>query len=116
MTPLAALRLLWPLALAGLAFAVGAKVNNWRRDSHDLITLQAAEKASTAATSAAVDAIQKIKVRNTTIRQELEREIRYAPVVGTECDISDGVLNALNKALAPPGSDPPRVPGPDAAD
>lgn len=87
-----------------IAFATGFKVANWRRDSLELAVVEAAEKASVASRQAAVSAIKGIDIQRVTIRQEVEREIHYAPV-GAECDLSDGLYNAINKALAPPGSD-----------
>ena len=106
------------LVAAGLTtagFATGWKVNSWRHDSQQLAIEQAAEQAGAAAADAAVAAIQAIDIKRVTIRQELEREIHYAPVVGPECDITDGVFDALNKGLAGEGTGGTGVPGPDAA-
>lgn len=99
------------LIVAAGAFSAGWKVNNWRHAAQEL----AIQEAAGAATDAAVAEIRRIKVQNTTIRQELEREIRYAPA-SAECDISDGVFDNLNKALTPPADRGAGVPGPDATD
>ena len=72
-----------------------------------------AQEASEAATSAAVKAISKIKIQQTTIRQELEREILRVPADG-KCDLSDGLFNTLNAAITGQVSDPAVVPGADA--
>lgn len=98
------------MVIAGGAFATGWRAASNSRDAAELREQRMAEKASAAATAAAVDAIAAIKIQRTTIRQELEREIHYAPVVGSECDISDGVFNTLNQALSPPGVDTAVVP------
>lgn len=96
------------------AFVTGWRVNNWRHDSQALAMKQAAEAAATAATDAAVKAISKIRVQNTTIRQELEREIRFAPATA-ECDISRGVFDAINKALTEPARRGAGLPATDPA-
>lgn len=98
------------VVIASGAFGAGWKVNNWRHAAQEL----SIQKAGEAAAEAAVAEIRKIKVQNTTIRQELEREIRYAPA-SAECDISGGVFDQLNKALTPPADRATGVPGPDAA-
>ncbi len=102
--------------LAAGSFTAGWRVNAWRHDSQQLAVERAIAETAEATTTAAVDAIKEIKIQRTTIRQELEREIHYAPVVGPECDISDGVLDTLNKGLTPPSRRGAVVPGPDPAD
>jgi len=105
---------------AGILVAVGSfyggwRVNGWRHDAQALMIEQAADKAGQKATDAAVTAIQGIRIQHQTIHQELEREIVMQPAVGVECNISDGVFTSLNKALAPPGSNPVVVPAAGAA-
>jgi hypothetical protein len=51
-----------------------------------------------AAIEAAAVAISEIKIENTTIRQELEREIRTVSVY-SECEHTDNGLLAVNSAL-----------------
>lgn len=103
------------LGAVSLSFAAGWHINDNRRDSQLLAIERAAAAASEAATTAAVEAIKQIRITRTTIRQELEREIHHAPAVGAECTVTDGVLDAINRALAPPAADRAGVSGPDTA-
>lgn len=57
-----------------------------------------AQAAGDAASKAAVEAIGKIDIKRVTIRQELEREIRLQPVPA-ECDLSDSLLDSLNRSI-----------------
>ena len=98
------------------AFAAGWKVNEWRNDSADLKAEQVAEKAATAATEAAVKAIQGIEVKYVTIKQNAETVLREVPVY-RECMHDPRGMQAVNDALAggqPVGGEA-RVPGSDTA-
>lgn len=55
-------------------------------------------KVQDATTQAAADAISKIKVRNTTIRQEVEREIQ-TDIRYVDCRHAPGMLPRINEAL-----------------
>lgn len=55
-------------------------------------------KVTEAGQKSAADAIAKIKPRNVTIRQELEREI-HQNTVYVDCKLTDGVLGNINEAL-----------------
>ncbi len=102
------------LVLLGSAYAYG------RHDGKQIeIAAQAkaekfAQEAADAATGAAVRAIGKIKIQQTTIRQELEREIRMLPSDG-KCDLPVGVFDTLNQAITGEVRDRAGVPGTDAA-
>lgn len=58
-----------------------------------------AQVATDAANAAAAKAIAGIQVKHTTIRQEVQREIRERPVY-RDCRHPDGQLQRLNSALA----------------
>lgn len=72
-------------------------------------------KAVEAANSASASAIAGIQVKHTTIRQELEREIRTNTFYA-ECKHSPVGLRSINDALAKPvGPGSGKLPGADAA-
>lgn len=78
----------------------------------------AAEKASTAATLAAAEAISKIEVKHVTQRQLLEREIQTREVF-RDCRSGDDAVRLLNAspgiaqaASAPGGGELPPAPTP----
>ena len=56
------------------------------------------KKVQDTATQSAADAIAKIKVRNTTIHQEVQREVK-TDVRYVECRHIDGMLPRINEAL-----------------
>lgn len=56
------------------------------------------QKVQTASTQSAADAIAKIKFRNTTIHQEVQREIQ-TDVRYFECRHAPGVLSKINEAI-----------------
>lgn len=77
---------------------------------------QVVAEAVDAANSAAAAAISKIVVRNSTIRQEVEREIRTNTVYA-DCRHSDAGLRGVNAALTGAQTVTPgggQLPGPDA--
>jgi len=94
------------LLLAVLAFGVGWKVCNWRHDSLQLAVTQAAEKAGEAAAVNIVGAIQALRPKYTTIRNEVQRETRIEPrYVAAECQHTDAVwvqISAAYEALGYP--------------
>lgn len=96
------------VALSAGAFTAGWKVNNWRHDSQALRDIEVAHIATTAS----VEAIKNIRIQRVTVREELEREIRYLPSDG-RCDLSDGLFNTLNKAITGQDSGGTGVPGAD---
>lgn len=110
----------WPFIAGGLiaaaiAFAGGVKVGS----DHELAVQAREDKtakiATDAAAKAAAEAIAGIKVKNTTIRQELEREIRTNTIYA-ECKHSPDGLRNINASLAKPGSaSDSKLPGSDAA-
>ena len=67
-----------------------------REDKHVAAAVEAANTAS-------AGAIAGIKVTNTTIRQELEREIRTNTIYA-ECRHTSGGLRSINESLAVPRS------------
>jgi hypothetical protein len=95
-------------------FVAGVKVTNWHRDSQQFAIEQAAEKAGKSAAEAAVTAIEKIEVRNVTIKQQAETVTREVPTY-RDCVHDQRVFDGINQALTEPGADPPRLPAADAA-
>jgi len=109
------------LIIACLAGILAAGAGGFKLGADHEIAAQAREDkhvaaAVAAATDVSAKAIAGIKVTNTTIRQELEREIRTNTIYA-ECKHSPGGLSRLNEALAKPqpaggrklpGSDPAR--------
>jgi len=61
----------------------------------ELLIKQAAE----AAQQAAAEAIAQIKVKNTVIKKEIQREVKTAPVY-IECRNTDAGMQSINKALS----------------
>lgn len=79
-----------------------------REDKHVAAAIEAANTASAVA-------IAGIKVENTTIHQELQREIRTNTIYA-DCKHSPGGLRSLNDALdAPRSASDRKLPGADAA-
>lgn len=103
--------------LCALAFGSGWKVNQWRNDSADAKATAAIEKAATAATDAAVEAIKGIEVKYVTIKQRAETVTREVPVY-RDCMHTDDGLRVVNQALSagpqPPADHSSGVPRPDA--
>jgi hypothetical protein len=97
----------WALLLAAAVAAGGY----WqgRQDGRDSGEAQAAREErlarqiGQASADAAGQAIARIQVRHTTIRQEVEREILVRPEY-RDCRHSPEQLQRLNAALAPPGA------------
>lgn len=108
-----------PYVLLAFLLSVGASgaLGYWKGGQHkaDSIAAQAAREAALVAkvqleTAAA---IAKIEVRNTTIRQKAEVQIRENVIYRCPVD-ADGV-RLINEALAPPGpADDGKLPRPDA--
>lgn len=76
------------------------------------------EKVQEATNKSTAEAIAKIKVRNTTIRQEVEREIQ-TDVRYIECRHTPGVYDGLNEALTgqrKASASDSKLPGADKAD
>lgn len=103
------------LALLAVTFGTGWNVANWRRDSMELAVVEAADRASAASRASAVKAIGKIEVRNVVIRQQAETITREVALY-RECVHDPRGLQAVNAALAEPGSDPAGVPSTDPTD
>jgi len=106
-----------PWALLGILLAVGALTGGayWqgRRDGEnsEIASRQRVEDVRTAATEAAASAvaagIARIEVKNTTIRQTLEREVRENTVY-RDCRSGPGPVGLLNatEGIAPAASAP----------
>lgn len=76
------------------------------------------QKVQTASTQSAADAIAKIKFRNTTIHQEVQREIQ-TDVRYVDCRHAPGVLSKVNEAITGQRTESPadgKLPGNLAAD
>ena len=90
--------------LAAFLIAVGGAYIQGRSDGADKCVAEqarderVAQIASAAAADAAASAITQIKVRNTTIKQEVQREI-VETVRYRECVHPDGVVRNINAAL-----------------
>ena len=56
------------------------------------------KQAADAAQNAAAEAIAQIKIKNTVIKKEIQRETKAVPVY-TECRNTDAGLQSINKAL-----------------
>lgn len=88
------------------AFAAGGLTGYWRGVNNTANKIEATEarleqerqNTYDAAMAATADAIARIKIVNTTIRQELEREVRTEKVYA-ECRHSDDTLRLLNAIL-----------------
>lgn len=91
------------LILTAGAATAGWKAANWRNDSQALAVEKATQKASDAATTAAVTAIKGIEVKYVTIRQNAETVTREVPVYrdGT-CNHDPRMRDAINSALSGP--------------
>jgi alpha-D-ribose 1-methylphosphonate 5-triphosphate synthase subunit PhnG len=76
----------------------------------ELLIKQAAE----AAQQASAEVVAQIKVKNTVIKREIQREVKSVPVY-TDCRNTDVGMQHINKALsgayAPNDSKLPRIPG-----
>jgi hypothetical protein len=91
------------VAAVGAISTAGAYLYG-RHDGRELAAAQAAREervaalAAESAASAAAVAIKGISVRNTTIRQEVRREIEQVPVL-RDCVLPDGVRQRVDEAL-----------------
>lgn len=113
-----------PYLLLGAAVAAAGAYYVGRMDGQALARAvedrerAVAAVATEAAASAAAGAISKIRVRNTTVRQEVEREIREN-VVYRDCVHGPGSLQHINAALTGERAQPAgggKLPPADAAD
>lgn len=101
-------------AVIAFAAAVGGAYIQGRSDGRDKCVAESVRDervtqiASAAAADAAASAISAIKVRNTTINQEVQREI-VETVRYRECVHPDGVMRNINEALT--GSPGPAASG-----
>lgn len=100
----------WGASLAGAGWwAYGA--------GQDKCIAEQARDAAVAqiASEAAAEAISKIEVKHTTVRQTLEKEI-HEKTVFRDCRSGDDARRLFNSAIpeAEPGSDGGKLPAPDA--
>lgn len=108
------------LIVAALVAVLGAGAGGFKLGADHELAAQAREDAHVkaaveAANTAAATAIAGIKVKNTTIHQELQREIRTNTIYA-ECRHSPDGLRNVNEALAPGRSAGDRkLPGANAA-
>lgn len=94
------------LIIAALVAVLAAGAGGFKLGADHEVAAQAREDkhvaaAVEAANTASAKAIAGIKVKNTTIRQELEREIRTNTIYA-ECKHSPGGLQRVNEALGRP--------------
>ena len=82
------------LASFGTGYYKGASDTEATQSKTELLIMQ----ASQAAQQAAAEEISKIKIKNTTIKQEVRREIQVAPAY-VDCRHSEPGLRLINQAL-----------------
>jgi hypothetical protein len=101
--------------LTALAFASGWQVSDWRNKAAQKKADEVEQRATTAATDAAVKAIQGIEVKYVTIKQKAETITREVPIY-RDCMHTDDGLRVVNEALTgnAAAGDPTVMPGPDA--
>lgn len=88
----------WPIILAIILLAAGAAGGWWVNDNHrDALELREAQGKAQALTATA-EAIAKIEVKNTTIRQTLETQVKEIPVY-RDCKNTPEVMGTINEAL-----------------
>ena len=92
-------------ALTAGSFTAGWRVNSWRHDSQELAIKEAAEKAGTAATDAAVVVIKTLRPQFTTINRGVERET-FHEVRYSECRHTDAAWGLLDQAYQAAGGKP----------
>lgn len=96
----------WPWALLLAAALAGGAYWQGRQDGRAAVEAEAARderlvrQAGEASAAAAAEAIARIQVRHTTIRQEVEREIQVRPEY-RECRHPPEQLQRINAALSP---------------
>lgn len=90
--------ILWGASIGG-AFFYGQGVGEDRKTAEDSRTATAILEARNQAQQGAAEAIAQIKVTNTTIHQELEREVRTNTVYA-DCKLPAVGLRIANDALA----------------
>lgn len=113
---LAGVLLAWVASL-GWSYYSGHQAGEEQCMAEQLRDLEVARIATDAAAASAAEAISKIEVRNVTIRQKLEREVREVPVY-RDCRHSPDGLRAVNEALIGAGPEPTgggQLPAADAA-
>lgn len=88
----------WPILLAVILVVAGA-AGGWKaaNDHRDALELREAQ-GKAQALEATAQAIAKIDVRNTTIRQTVETQVREVPVY-RDCHNTPEVLGTINEAL-----------------
>ncbi len=100
---------MWPWALLLAAAAAGAAYWQGRQDGRSAVEAEAAREerliaqAGQASADAAAQAIARMQVRHTTIRQEVEREIQVRTEY-RDCRHSPEQLQRINAALSPAGT------------
>jgi hypothetical protein len=93
------------IIIACLVAIIGAGAGGFKLGADHEVAAQAREQdhiseAVDAANNAAAQAIAKIKVTNTTIKQELEKEVRYEKVYSDPgCRNTSPGMRLLNQAL-----------------
>ena len=92
---------------SGVAYLTGRSDGEALAVAQDVRERHVAALASQAAASAAAAQIARIRVQHTTVRQEVEREIREKPVY-VDCRHSPDQLQRLNAAITGADSEPAR--------
>jgi hypothetical protein len=94
--------------IVAIAFFSGWKVNGWRIEAAQTKADKVEQRATAAATEAAVTAIKAIEVKYVTIKQRAETVTREVPIY-RDCVHTDDGLRIVNEALA--GGQPSEAPG-----
>ena len=89
-------RFIIALILAAALFGAGWKVKSWQVDAVEL----AVTKTREAAQLGAADAIAKLEVKHTTIRQQVQTVVTEK-VVYKECQHDQSTVDQINAVLSP---------------
>lgn len=95
----------WLIAAAILigAFSSGVSVGKRWEEGRQAVENNHVAEAVDAALSASAEAIAKLKVKNTTITNEVQHEIRTNTIY-SDCKLTDRGLQLANQALDPSGA------------
>lgn len=107
--------LLGVTVLCGSAYGVGQYHGRGIEQGKQAAQTLLIEDVRNAAMEAAALAISEIKVENTTVRQELEREVRIVPDY-SQCRNSPDGMSAINRALRAEPAGNGKLPDADSAD
>jgi hypothetical protein len=99
------------IVLCLLSFSGGWKANSWKNDSERLLEVEAQKQAL----EATAEAIAKIDVRNTTIKQKVVEYVTEKPVY-VDCKHDDDGMRLVNEAITGKSAADPKLSGTVAVD